>query len=443
MSYQTNYEQSRRHFLNRSLGLIAVAGLPTWYANEAIAAERERDADLPQRVGANSQINIAGIGLGGSKGGFRQGLGDTRGIGGHPGVKVVAVCDVDQTHLDEGAASFGPDCRKYHDFREVLHQKDIDAVVIGTPDHWHAQIAIAAMKAGKHVYCEKPLTLTIDEGKKIVKTWKQTKKIFQTGSQQRSDGRFRLACELVRNGRIGKLQKVEAHLPGGPSGGPFEVKQVPADFDWEMWMGPTPVTEYVYEKTHGNFRQWLEYSGGMMTDWGAHHNDIAQWGIGTDRSGPIGVEATGVRKFGHNCFNAFQEFEVTYTYPDNITLVTSNKGDNGVLFTGDQGWIFVNRGTIRSSKPEILDTEFGTSDTRLYMSNDHHGNFIDCIRDGKKQPICDAEIGSRSVSVCHIGNICLREGGRKLEWDPAREEFKNDPVANAYLSRPRRSPWKL
>lgn len=443
MSYQSDYQSSRRRFLQNAIAGITLAGLPAWYAREAVAMERERDAGMPKRVGANDQIQIAGIGLGGSKGGFRQGLGDTRAVNFQPGVKCVAVCDVDATHLKEAQDFFELDAKSaYHDFRDVLHRKDIDAVVIGTPDFWHAQIAIAAMKAGKDVYCEKPLTLTIEEGKHIVKTWQQTKRVFQTGSQQRSDAKFRLACELVRNGRLGKIKKVESNLPGGPTGGPFEVKAVPSDFDWDFWQGPTPASDYVFEKTHGNFRQWLEYSGGMMTDWGAHHNDIAQWGLGTDRSGPIGVEAIGTRHFGHNCFNAFQEFQVTYTYPDDIQLVTSNKGENGVQFYGENGWIFVTRGAIRASDPHLLEDPLTGNATRLYVSNDHHGNFVECMRN-RKPTICDAEIGYRSVSVCHIGNICLREGGRKLDWDPVKQEFKNDPAANAYLSRPRRGPWKL
>jgi len=445
LSYQSDYDEARRRFLQTTIAGITLAGLPAWYAKDAIAQAREQDADLPKEVPANEQINIAGIGLGGSKGGFRQGFGDTQNIGSRPGVKRVAVCDVDKTHLEEAADIFGLKDPKdhYKDFREVLQRKDVDAVVIGTPDHWHAEIAIAAMKAGKHVYCEKPLTLTIDEGKKLVKVWKQTGRIFQTGSQQRSDERFRLACELVRNGRLGKIKTVHANLPGGPVGGPFEVKPVPSDFDWDFWQGPTPEAEYVFEKTHGNFRQWLEYSGGMMTDWGAHHNDIAQWGLGTDRSGPIAVEAMGVRHFGHNCFNAFQEFEVTYTYPGDIKLITSNNGENGVQFDGENGWIFVSRGVIRASDQRLLDDPLPANAVRLYNSNDHHGNFVECVRTKKQQPICDAEIGYRSVSVCHIGNICLREGGRPLQWDPVKQEFVNDKAANAYLSRPRRGVWKL
>jgi predicted dehydrogenase len=437
-------EVSRRSFLGGSIAGLAAAGLPEWFATEAHAAEREAVAGRDRRYGPNDQINIAVIGPGGSKGGFRQGLGDTRGIASHPGVKCIAVCDLDRQHREEAAAIFGPDTAKYHDFRDVLNRKDIDAVVIGTPDHWHAIIASAAMRAGKDVYCEKPLTLTIDEGKRLVRTWKQTGRIFQVGSQQRSDHRFRLACELVRNGRLGKLHKVQANLPGGPTGGPFEVKPTPSkdDFDWDMWQGQTPETDYIPERTHGTFRHWLEYSGGMMTDWGAHHNDIAQWGLGTDRSGPIGVEAVGTRHFGHNCYNAFQEFQVTYTYPSDIQLVTSNTGENGVQFNGENGWIFVSRGDIRASDDRLLEDPLPANATRLYASDDHHGNFVDCVR-SRKGTICDAEIGHRSVSVCHLGNICLRLGGRPLKWDPVREEFDGDREANGMVSRPMRNHWHV
>jgi predicted dehydrogenase len=432
----------RRNFVAGSLASFLALGLPEWFAREAAAAEQERLSASPKKFAANDHINIACIGCGGSKAGFRQGIGDTHGIAGHPGVKCVAVCDVDATHLEEAAAGFGGTPRKYSDFRELLAQPDIDAVVIGTPDHWHAYVASAAMKAGKDVYCEKPLTLTIDEGHKLVNVWKRTGRVFQTGSQQRSDSRFRLACELVRNKRLGKLSRVEAHLPGGATGGPFPVLPVPQDFNWDFWLGPAPMADYCKERTHGSFRNWLEYSGGMMTDWGAHHNDIAQWGLGMDRSGPIAIEAIGTRNFGHNCYNAFQEFEVTYTYPDNIILVSSNHGDNGVKFEGEKGWIFVSREHIRASDEDLLTDPLPSDAIRLYKSNDHHGNFIECMRK-RTQPICDCEIGYRSVSVCHLGGICMRLGGRRLEWDPAKEEFKNDKEANALRSRPIRGHWRV
>lgn len=443
MSTRSEFEMSRRRFLANSLAGAAVAGLPAWAIKDAHAGELARVDAMPRRIGPNDTIQVGVIGPGGSKGGFRQGLGDTRGIASKPGVKCIAVCDLDDVHRDEAAAVFGPDTKKYHDFRELLANKEIDAVVIGTPDHWHTTIAVAAMKAGKDVYCEKPLTLTIDEGKLIVKTQKQTGRVFQVGSQQRSDTRFRTACELVRNGRLGKLTRVEAHLPGGPQGGPFNVMPVPSDFDWDMWLGPAPQADYVKERTHGNFRQWLDYSGGMMTDWGAHHNDISQWGIGADGSGPIAVEAiNGKRNVGNNCYNAYYEFEVNYYYPNGVVLNTSHKGENGVQFEGEKGWIFVSRGAIRASDDSLLDDPLPSNATKLYVSNDHHGNFVDCVR-SRKETICTAEIGHRSVSICHLGNIALRLGDHRLEWDPKKEMFTNSHEANAMLSRVPRKTYKM
>ena len=439
----TNASLSRREFLAASAAGVALAGLPQWFGKETKAAELEQDSSKRRKIGANDQINIAVIGPGGSRGGFRQGLGDTRGCASHPGVKVIAACDVDRLHLDEAAAAFGPDCRKYADFRELLACKDIDAVVIGTPDHWHAYIAIAAMKAGKDVYCEKPLTLTIEQGRQIVRTWRHTGAVFQTGSQQRSDGRFRLACQLVRNGRIGKIKKVQSYLPTGPTGGPFPSTPVPDDLNWEMWLGPAPSTEYVKERTHGSFRWWLDYSGGMLTDWGAHHNDIAQWGLGTDRSGPVSVEGEATAPhIGHNCYTTFPEFDLNFTYANGVALRVTNQGENGIRFEGDEGWLFVSRSRIEASDQKLIDDPLPADAIKLYESNNHTGNFIDGIR-SRKQPICDAEIGHRSVSICHLSNICLRLGGNKLLWDPAKEQFKDNPEANAMLSRPARKPWKV
>lgn len=433
---------SRRSFLASAAAAAAATGIPEWFAADAAAAALERRTRR-RRIGPNDQINVGVIGPGGSKGGYRQGLHDTRAIASKPGVRVVAACDVDEVHLFEASKTFGTDCKRYRDFRDLLARSDIDAVVIGTPDHWHAYMCIAAMKAGKDVYCEKPLTLTIDEGKKIVKAWRETGAVFQTGSQQRSDDRFRLACELVRNGRIGQIKRVEAHLPGGPTGGPFEPKPIPSDLDWHMWLGPALQTEYVPERTHGTFRWWLEYSGGMMTDWGAHHNDIAQWALGMDRSGPVKTVAFGEGpKICHNCYNTFPAFKVYHTYANGIPLTTTNEGENGVHFEGEKGWIFVSRGKIAASDQKLLDEPLPADALRLYDSGDHAGNFVECIRT-RKQPICDAEIGHRSVSVCHLGNISLRLGGRELHWDPKKEFFIGDEEANALLKSPTRLEWRV
>ena len=435
-------DYSRRSFLAQSIAGLSLAGLPAWYANEAVAAEQERVGSMPKKIAANDQINLACIGPGGRKAGFRQGLGVTRGIARQPGVKVVAVADVDKTHADEAAKGFGEDCKAYYDFRELLRRKDIDAVVIGTPDHWHAIVATAAMKAGKDVYCEKPLTLFVEEGRRIAKAAKKRRKVFQTGSQQRSDERFRLACELVRNGRLGRIKRVECRLPNGTTGGPFKVQSVPSDLDFDFWLGPAPAADYVPERTHGSFRHWYEYSGGMMTDWGAHHLDIAQWALGMDDAGPIKVEGMAKVPAIPNGYNVLHDYAITYTYPGDIQVIATHQGENGVRFEGEAGWIFVSRSKIEASDEKLLKEPLSASADRLYVSSSHHANFIECVRN-RKETICTAEIGHRSATVCHLGNISVRLGGRKLEWDPAKEEFKNDEEANRMLTRPYRGEWKL
>jgi predicted dehydrogenase len=435
-------DYSRREFLSRSLAGLSLAGLPAWYAREAEAAVQENVLGQPAKVDANSQINVAVIGPGGAKGGFRQGLGVTRGMARKPGVKVIAACDVDKTHAEEAAKAFGPDCTAYGDYREVLARKDVDAVVIGTPDHWHAIITIHALNAGKDVYCEKPLTLFVEEGRKVAQAVKRRNRILQVGSQQRSDARFRLACELVRNGRIGKIKSVEARLPNGARGGPFAVAPPPSDLNWDFWLGPAPFTDYIKERTHGSFRHWYEYSGGMMTDWGAHHLDITQWALGADEAGPIRVESEGVVPANSRGFNCATDFKVTYTYPDNITVVATHQGENGVRFEGESGWIFVSRGKIEASDMRLLSDPLSGDAKRLYVSNDHIGNFVDSVR-SRKETICTAEIGHRSCTVCHLGNISLRLGGRALDWDPEKERFKGDDEANKMLTRPYRKPYTV
>jgi predicted dehydrogenase len=335
------------------------------------------------------------------------------------------------------------DATGYKDFRELLDRKDVNAVTIATPDHWHTLVALEALRKGKDVYCEKPLTLTIDEGKLLVKTVRDTGRVFQVGSQQRSDARFRLACQLVRNGRIGKLTKVETRIGDNPRGGPFPVVAPPKELDWDFWQGPTPKVEYVERRCHYEFRWWYEYSGGKMTDWGAHHNDIAQWGLGADSTGPVAVEAEGEKPSADpHSYNCHPTFKVTYTYANGARVVCTSGGENGVRFEGEGGrWIFVSRGRIGASDKKLLDEPLPADAVRLYVSNNHMGNFLEGVRT-RKATVCPAEVGHRSVSVCHLGAIALRSG-KKLKWDPAQEVFVGDAEANKWLSRPMRAPWKL
>jgi len=443
---------SRRGFLERSLAaLTAGAGLPAWYAQQVLAEEREAEARAARKIGPNDKIVLGAIGIGPPP---RRCLDIYHDAVRH-GVRVVAVCNVDRAHLQWEVNHVGTqmkaDVAQYYDFREVLERKDQDGVLIAVPDHWHGLIAIDAMKKGKDVYGENPLALTIAEGQAMAKVARKTGRVFQTGSQQRSEARFRLACELVRNGRLGKIKTVETRIGRNPTSPSLPVADVPGELDWDFWLGPTAKVDYVYLKKdkheysrcHYEFRWWYEYSGGKMTDWGAHHNDIAQWGLGMDDSGPVAVEAEGTaRPADPNRYNCHEQFKVTYSYADGARVICTSDGENGIKFKGEDGkWIFVDRGHIRASDQKLLHEPLPADHVKLYVSNDHMGNFLDCMR-SRKRPICDVEIGQRSVTVCHIGVISLRTG-KKLQWDPAREEFIGDVKANRWLSRPMRAPWKL
>jgi predicted dehydrogenase len=435
---------SRRGFLQRSLGGLAAAGLPLWFAKDMLAETEQDKAKLNQPPGPNDRINMGLIGCGG------QGRGDMNAARNQPGVQFVAVCDVDRANRQQAAAAFGPNAQiaQYNDFRELLARQDIDAVIIGTPDHWHALVALEAMRRGKDVYCEKPLTLTVDEGKALVRVARDTNKRLQTGSQQRSEfnGRFRLACELVRNGRIGRIQSIECRIGDNPRGGPFMAAAAPDGLDWNFWKGPTPDVPYVREKCHYTFRWWYEYSGGKMTDWGAHHLDIAQWALDKDGSGPDEVEAE-VEAADNRplCYNCHPHFTVTYRYGTGnnaIPVRAMSRGENGVRFNGEDGkWIFVSRGALTASQAALITEPLPSNAVRLPISTNHMGNFLACCR-SRQQPICHVEIGHRSCSVCHIGNIAARTNQR-LRWNPTTERFLDNEDANRWLSREMRAPWRL
>jgi predicted dehydrogenase len=428
--------------MQRSLTALTVgAGLPLWYARDLLAAEVEKEAQ--GKRGASDTIAMGAIGIGNSPRRGRDIFNDAKR---QKGVKYIAACDVDSTHLDEAVNIFkkeGFECAKYKDFRQFLDNKDINAVTIAVPDHWHTIIAIDALRKGKDVYLEKPMTLTIAEGKALLKVAKETGRVFQVGSQQRSDPRFRLACELVRNGRLGKIKTVETRIGGIDKNGtgPFKTAPVPEGLDWDFWLGQTAKVDYIPQRCHYEFRWWYEYSGGKMTDWGAHHNDIAQWGLGMDDSGPIEVEGKGEADKRPNCYNVHSDFKVNYKYANGAEVVCTSGGENGIKFIGEDGkWIFVDRGHIKASDQKLLDEKLPANAVKLYESNDHMRNFIECVR-SRKETICPAQVGHRSVTVCHIGVIALRTG-KKLKWDPVKEEF-DDAEANKWLSRDMRAPWKL
>ncbi|MCB1121957.1 MAG: Gfo/Idh/MocA family oxidoreductase, partial [Verrucomicrobiae bacterium] len=344
----------RREFL-KSAGLAATAStLPGWFAGELMA-----QSSLPVPKMANDKLGIALVGCGG------RGTTVAREVAYYG--DMVALCDVHASQIEK-AKQYWPKAKGVSDFREVMAMKDVDVVVCGTVDHWHTLVSLAAMRAGKDVYCEKPLTLAIDEGKHLVAEEKKTGRILQTGTQQRSDPRFRLACELVRNKRIGELKEIDVYLPAGQRLGPFQAESIPNGFDWDMWQGQTPYVDYVKMRTHLYFRYWWEYSGGTMTDWGAHHNDIALWATGFERSGPVSAKGRSLVDMIPGGFTAASEYELEYVYPNGVIhrcrsttanlwngAVANQFGQqHGVRFQGTAGWIWVTRGHIESSIPEIL-----------------------------------------------------------------------------------------
>lgn len=370
-------------------------------------------------------------------------------------VEIAAVCDVDRIHREK-AAQMVMDARGkrvaiYEDYRELLDRSDIDAVLIATPDHWHTLTSIRAIESGKDVYCEKPLTLTIEEGKRLVATARRYGAITQTGSQQRSDPAFRRACELVRNGKIGRIRRIDTVLHAVGHGEWKPVQTPPPELNWDLYLGQAPYVDYCENRVHYQFRWFFDYSGGVMTDWGAHHNDIAQWALDMDDSGPVYVDGRNAEFSDMGPHTVPLHFDVHYKYANGVELychTDDQKYDdgtefgNGVKFTGENGWIFVKRGNVlQASDPAILEWEPGENDVRLYNSPDHHDNWLDCIK-SREKCICDFQIGHRSVSVCHMGNISMRLR-RPLKWDPVKENFVDDAVASQMVGRPMRAPWYL
>lgn len=429
---------SRRDFLGRSGK--AAAGLGIGLVTGELVGAESATAQSTKSVPASEKMVVGVIGCGG------MGTADMKQFISNPDVEIAAVCDVYEERLKQAVERTDGKAEPYTDFRKLLERKDIDAVIVAPPDHWHALPTIYACEAGKDVYVEKPLAHTVKEGRAMVRAARRNKRVIQVGTQQRSGAHFRRAVNIVKSGKIGKVVlarcwNVWNSCPDG-IGNPPDCDP-PEGLDWDMWLGPAHFTEYVPQRTHGSFRWWLEYSGGMMTDWGAHHNDIVQWGLGTERSGPVKIEAQGkAADPGHNCYNTFPEYRVTHTYADGRKLIATNEGENGAHFEGEEGWVFVSRGTIKASDQRLLDDPLPSNATRLYESNDHTGDFLDCMR-SRKQPICDAEIGHRSVSICHLGNISLRLSGRRLNWNPKTERFIGDEEANLFVSRPMRRPWRI
>lgn len=367
---------------------------------------------------------------------------------------ILAIADVDRDVLGKARDQFNKNAVLYEDYRDLLARDDIDIITIGSPDHWHVQMAIDACRAGKDVYVEKPLSLTVDEGKLLRKVAKETGRVVQVGSWQRSDSRFRLAVEMVRAGRIGDLQRVDVVLGKNVQGGPFKTTAVPPQLNWDKWQGQTTDVPYIPERCHYTFRWWNEYSGGQMTDWGAHHLDIANWAINAH---PVEVEGTAKYPEVNDGYNVAVDYGATYKYANGVTLTVSDTGRNGIMFTGSRGRIFANRGDVEG-KPiqELKSDPFPRDAFTLYEFDNHErperagkldaivnhmGNFFDCV-EARKQPISDIEGQHRSVTVCHLGNIAMRLG-RKLQWNPTAEQFVDDSEADSHLKREQRSGYKV
>lgn len=459
---------SRRNFLSTTAkataaSAIAVSGFPT------IVPAKVLGKNAPSNM-----INVGQIGIGRIARGH-----DLPSTLKCDDARVIALADFDKQRQVSGkkyiedfytkktGKSDYVDVKMYSQYKELLANKDIDAVLISTPDHWHAQVAIEAALAGKHIYCQKPTSLTIEEGRTMSDMIRKSKVVFQLGSQQRSLDpwpQFKRACELVRNGRIGTLRTVRVGLPGDPPGGVATGMPIPEGFDYDGWLGSTPYIDYTLDRVHPlndvNSRPgWLrleQFGAGMITGWGVHHIDIAHWGMGTELTGPVQVSA--VADFPKKgLWNVHGDFEVTMKYANGVDMIVNGKYQNGIKFEGTKGWIFCTRGSavtasdpapstpdklksLDASDPKILDSVIGANEIHLYESPEQHRNWLDCIKNGKPN-ISPIEVAHRSCSACLVGHAAMKFPGQTLYWDPAKEKFKDNMEANKLLSRPQRYPY--
>ena len=421
---------TRRGFLKGAAAAGAAAALP------AIVPASVLGADAP-----SNKIVMGAIGIGG------MGRGDLGGLLGDSRVHYVGVCDVDAKNSDRAKKMVdgrykNNDCKTYLDFRELIGRGDLDAVQTALPDHWHAVPAIAAAKAGCDIHGQKPFARSIREGRAMVNAVQRYGRVWQTGSQQRSDGRFRFACELVRNGRVGKVHHVQVGLPTGGGGGSTAAKPVPEGLDWEWWLGPAPWRPYQGFGPHWNWRWIMDYSGGQLTDWCGHHVDIAHWGLGYDYTGPVEIQGKGVYPT-EGLYDAPTEYNFTCKYKTGVEISVTNNRINaqGTKWIGDKGWVYVKRGRIDAEPKSLLQEKIGPGEIKLYNSGGHKRNFIDCVI-SRKLTICPAEVGHRSISVGLLGEIAMLTG-RKIKFDPDTEQIIGDPGASALLGRPYREPWQL
>ena len=428
----SNKSVSRRHFLKGTAGAAALLGVAPLFIPARLLGE-----NAPSK-----KITIGFIGTGDHGTGWNLrryvGLNDAR---------VLVVCDVDSNRMKNAKGIvdeqyMNKDCAMTGDFREVLARKDVDAVMISTPDHWHTLISVMALRAGKDVQSEKP-TLTIGEGKILIDTVRKNNRVFQTSTEDRSLPVYHRMAELVRNGRIGKLQRIEVILPRQPgSAGDPTPQPVPPELDYEMWLGPAPHAPYNKDRVHFNFRWIQDYSGGIICDWGAHLFDTAQWANDTEHSGPVEVDGKGTHWEG-GLYNTVKDYDVTYKYANGVVM-TCKPGNPSIKFIGSEGWVGNEGwiGELKASSDAILKSKISPEEIHLYTNREgEHRDFLDCVK-SRKDPYFPVDIGHRVSTVCHLANLSIKLG-RKLRWDPKAERFENDVQANTLLTRPMRSPWKL
>jgi len=420
---------TRRDFFRKTAGVGAVIAFP------AIVPRSVFGANAP-----SNRIVMGAIGVG------SQGTGDMHGFLSKSEVQMVAVCDVEKAHRDRAKQIVddgykNSDCKSYLDFRELIGRGDLDAVQLALPDHWHAIPAIAALRAGLDIHGQKPFARSIREGRAMCDAVHRYGRVWQTGSQQRSDYKFRRACELVRNDRIGKILKIEVGLPTGGGTDVKPVTKAPEGLDWDFWLGPAPYVPY-RGVAHWNWRWIMDYSGGQLTDWAGHHIDIAHWGMGWDYTGPVEIEGKGNYPTD-GLYNVPTEYRFNCTYRDGTVMTVANNKQlaQGAKWYGEKGWIHVSRGGLSASDEKILKEEIGPNETHLYESRDHKQDFLDCVK-SRKLTICPAEVGLRSISVGLLGEIAMLTG-RKIKWNPDTEEIIGDPEASALLGRSYREPWVL
>jgi predicted dehydrogenase len=432
---------SRRQFISTTALALAA---PSLLSSRAFGQE--------QRPSASNRITVGIVGSG------WQGGSNLGGFLGQRGCQVVAVCDVDKNHLQEGVDAVNKrygnqDCKPYHDYRELMARKDIDAVMLALPDHWHELVAVEAARSGKDIYGEKPLARTIAEQQAMVKAVQENKRIWQTGSWQRSERHFHYAAEIVRNGLIGKLKRVEVGLPGGHNDfagtkDKMAVTEPPAVLDYNMWIGPSQMMPYIEARVHKNWRWNYNTGGGQLLDWIGHHCDIAHWGMDCDNSGPLEVEGEGEFPPKDAVWNTCTRYRLTAKYPNDIEMVIAGGHRDirgGTKWIGTDGWVWVSRGNSFESSNEAWNDARRLPEelrkVKLYESSDHFGNFLDCVK-SRKPTITPIETAHHSAIPGHLGLIAML-AGRKIKWDAQKEVILGDPEASKLLTREFRAPWKL